>query len=648
KALGGGARLRRGRTEVSAESIVGVMSLDVRCGDSVEIGGEDASMVMALAEAIASGLGELEAGGEDVMESLTAEPSLMRRVQSLSGALPGVVASPGLAVGPAYRFKPQRFDIADQGQGVEWELDKLHRALARSRKSLRALIDKLKAGGSQTRAEILIAHETLLEDTALSAEAERQIHQGRSAAAAWHESTTQQAESLARSDNLLLAARAADLRDVRDRVLRRMFGRRAPIKAIPPGSILIAEDIAPSILSALRPGQILGLATTQGGATSHAAIIARGLGLPALCGLPEALLAVHDGETLILDAQRGVVTISPDEATLEALNTRQEAQQCARVAAFNAREGAAITLDGARIWVEANIGAVEEAEEAVRQGAEGVGLMRSEFLYLNQTHAPSEAEQTAQYRAVAQALGATRPLTVRTLDVGGDKPLPYLPLPHEENPALGLRGIRVGLTRPALLRQQVRAILQGVGAGARLMFPMIARVEELRAARALVEEEAASLGVEGVEIGVMIEIPSAAINAAKLARYADFFSIGTNDLSQYTLAIDRGHPQLAAWADGLDPAVLRLIEMTLEGARQRDRRVGVCGGLASDLEAVPLLIGLGVDHLSASLAAVAEIKALVRSLSRARCRALAARALQAESAEDVRALIRAEPSEVSP
>jgi phosphocarrier protein FPr len=300
----------------------------------------------------------------------------------------------------------------------------------------------------------------------------------------------------------------------------------------------------------------------------------------------------------------------------------------------------AVTTDGQRIHVFANIGGVKDAQQLVSLGGEGVGLLRSEFLFMDRPYAPNEDEQAASYLAIVQAAGSELPIIIRTLDVGGDKPLPYLPIPREDNPFLGERGIRVGLDRPEVLRTQLRAILRAARGGHLLvMFPMIATVQELRDAKAVLAEEAAALGVPAIRCGIMVEVPAVAVMAHTFAAEADFFSIGTNDLTQYTLAMDRGHPKLAPKVDALNPAVLRLIAQTVEGAHAHKRLVGICGGVAGDPHAVPILVGLGIDELSVSLPAIPSVKAQIRRLSLTTCRELAQHALQCATVEEVRALI---------
>jgi multiphosphoryl transfer protein len=300
-----------------------------------------------------------------------------------------------------------------------------------------------------------------------------------------------------------------------------------------------------------------------------------------------------------------------------------------------------VTTDGHRVEVVANIGDAKDARNAMTKGAEGVGLLRSEFVFLDRPRAPSEDEQAALYREIAEAVGGDRPLVIRTLDVGGDKPLPYLPIPREDNPFLGERGIRVGLDRPEILRTQVRAILRAADAGARLhvMFPMIATLPEWRAARGVFEEESQRLGVDSVPLGIMVEVPSVAIMAPTFAAEVDFFSIGSNDLTQYTLAMDRGHPKLAPQVDGLNPAVLRLIQLAVDAAHDHGKWVGVCGGIGADPQAVPLLVGLGVDELSVSIPTIPSVKAQIRGLSLTDCQALAAEAITQDTAAAVRALV---------
>jgi phosphocarrier protein FPr len=352
------------------------------------------------------------------------------------------------------------------------------------------------------------------------------------------------------------------------------------------------------------------------------------------------VLEVPDGTVVILDANDGTLRLHASSDQVAVIRRAQERSELRRQENAACALDPAITLDGRRIEVLANIGGLEDATRVAALGGEGVGLLRSEFLFLERRDAPTEQEQFETYKAIADALGPGRPLIIRTLDVGGDKPLAYLPIPKEDNPFLGERGVRVGLDRPEILRTQLRAILRAAAFGkVSVMFPMIATLNELRDVNAMLGEEAASLGVPPVAAGIMVEVPATAIMAAQFAREATFFSIGTNDLTQYTLAMDRGHPKLAPQVDGLSPAVLRLIAHTVRGAQPLGRRVGVCGAIASDPGAVPILLGIGVDELSVSLPAIPAVKAQIRGLRLEECQRLAERALAAESAQEVRALV---------
>jgi phosphoenolpyruvate-protein phosphotransferase len=376
-----------------------------------------------------------------------------------------------------------------------------------------------------------------------------------------------------------------------------------------------------------------------GGPTSHAAILAAAMGIPALVALGARLLSLADGATLVLDADRGTLEVAPAAARLDEVREALSERAARRAALTTAAQQPGRTADGTRIEVFANVGSVAEAEAAVANGAEGCGLLRTEFLFLEREQAPTEAEQTAAYQRIADALSG-RPLVIRTLDAGGDKPIAYLPLPPEDNPALGLRGVRTGFAYPQLLRTQLAAVL-GVHAAARcrVLLPMITDVEEVRRVRALLEELCAGRGVAMPALGAMIETPAAALLAARLAAVADFLSIGTNDLTQYTLAMDRGHPQLAPRLDALHPAVLRLIAETATAARAHERHAAVCGGLASEVQAAPLLVGLGVQELSAVPAVIPQLKAQLAAVTFDECRTLAARALAAADAAAVRALL---------
>jgi phosphocarrier protein FPr len=576
-----------------------------------------------------------------------APPADTRRAAADDPALlVGVSASPGMAVGRVYRVRNERIDVPELGEDPGGERKRLDAAIEQGKSQLAALQDRLTAETDAGKAAIFAAHEELLDDPDLREIADHAIAAGKSAAFAWQQAVTMHAERLALSKNELLAARANDLRDVGRRVLRLLSGTTTVERpAVPDGTILVAEDLSPSDTASLDRSRVLGFCTTGGGATSHVAILARSLDIPAVAGIDPRALDLPDGAPVVIDGSKGTLRLNPSLEETTRIRRAQERQQTRRRAELAAAHDPAVTRDGRRIEVVANVGSLADARQVPLLGGEGVGLLRSEFLFLERESAPTEDEQFESYRAIARALGPGRPLIIRTLDVGGDKPLRYLPMPAEANPFLGERGIRLMLNRPDLLRTQVRAILRASAepdARVLVMFPMIATVTDWRAARAVVDAEREQLGVAPVPVGIMVEVPSAALMADQFAREVDFFSVGTNDLTQYTLAMDRGHPKLAAQVDGLNPGVLQLIARTADAAHRRGKWIGVCGGIAADPQAVPLLVGLGIDELSVSVPAVPAVKAQVRRLDAEACRELAQRAIMLERAADVRELVETE------
>ncbi|MBD3883110.1 phosphoenolpyruvate--protein phosphotransferase [Phormidium tenue FACHB-886] len=637
-------RIKLGDKQANVRSVVSVMSLQVERGSTVYLTatGEDANAAIAeLTEAIRSGLGEAGskpiAAPASVAVSEVAAPAPRPRSTDPNLIL-GVAASPGVAVGNVYRIAHQDISVAETAQNPSQERQQLEKAIAQARLEIEALRAKVQGQADAGKAAIFAAHQELLEDPELFDAAISAIDRGKSAAFAWKQAYTGQAEQLAQLKNELLAARANDLRDVGGRVLRVLTGTVAEAIEYPPNAILVAEDLSPSDTATMDRGRVLGFCTVGGGATSHVSILARAMDLPAIAGTEPRVLDLPNGTPVILDGSKGALRVNPDPTEMEQVRQRQVRLKARRERELSVTHQPAVTTDGQAMEIVANIGSLAEAQKAIELGTEGVGLLRSEFIFLDRADAPSEAEQAQIYTDIAKAMG-DRPLIIRTLDVGGDKPLPYLPMPHEENPFLGERGIRIGLDRPEILRTQVRAILKASTFGnVKIMFPMIATLEEFRLAKAVVEEERQKLGVAPVGVGIMVEIPATAVMAEQFAKEVDFFSVGTNDLTQYTLAMDRGHPKLAPFCDGLNPAVLKLIGMAAAAANQQGKWTGVCGGIASDPHAVPLLIGLGVKELSVSVPTIPSVKAQVRELSLAQCRELAARAIACNTAAEVRSL----------
>jgi multiphosphoryl transfer protein len=641
KGLAGQVSIAAQGRSANARSTVALMKLGVRKGDEVEVratGGDARSAINAVAALLGAAHGEGGSAPAGISKPTATRPQAASDAVDVraGAALPGVIASRGLAVGQAVRLAVREIEVTQAGAGVAHETSQLDRARAQ----VRGRLEAARASASNTAREIVAAHLELLDDPELTESALALIVDGASAAYSWRQAIRGSIEALRALGDARMAERVDDLLDLERQVLLALNGNAGvAAQELPPDAIVIAEELLPSQLVALDASRLAGIGLAAGGATSHVSILAAAMGIPALVALGPGVRRIAEGTPLLLDADAGLLHIDPGAERLNATRRQLERRAARSAAEREAAQQDCYTADGMRIEVFANIGSLAEAQQAVRNGAEGCGLLRTEFLFLERETPPSEAEQQAEYQQLAAALGG-RPLTVRTLDIGGDKPIPYLPMPAEENPALGLRGVRTSLWRPDLLRQQLRAILGVRPFGqCRILLPMITDVAEIRSVRAMVEEARAGIGRhEPIEVGVMIETPASALLAESIAVEADFFSIGTNDLTQYTLAMDRGHPELAARLDALHPAVLRLIARTVEGAQPRKRMVAVCGGLASDPVAAPILIGLGIHELSAVPSVVPRLKALIRKLTTADCAGIAREALQQSSAEAVRAL----------
>jgi phosphoenolpyruvate-protein phosphotransferase len=507
---------------------------------------------------------------------------------------------------------------------------------------VRARLRPLAAADQGPQSEIATAHLEFLDDPDLLAAAAESIARGRSAGFAWRSALRASMAALRDLGDTLLTERADDLLDLESQVLAALAGEEGDTAInLPEAAIVLADELLPSQLIALDARRIAGIGTARGGATSHVAILAAAMGKPMLVGLGPAILAIEEGVHLWLDAERGHLLVEPPRDQVAAAE-RELGERAAREAAeLASAQMPAVTTDGVRIGVLANIGSAAEATEAVSRGAEGCGLLRTEFLFLDRQTAPDVATQAREYQKVIDAF-AGRPVVIRTLDAGADKPIAYLPQAREDNPALGVRGIRVSLRHPELLAAQLEAVLRiRPLASCRVMLPMVNDPGDVERVRALMDATASRLGIEArPALGVMIETPAAALSAAQLCEVAEFISIGTNDLTQYTLAMDRTHPELASELDGLHPAVLRLVAVATHAARSRGRHVAVCGGLASDPLAVPVLLGLGVQELSVVPGLIPRIKAQVRGSTHASCRALAEQALALASAPEVRSLLR--------
>lgn len=634
--------LDTGESAVSAKSLSKLLSLGARRGQVLEFIAEPsvaADALPALLAAVEQGLGEeVEPLPTATSPTPVAAVVAPETPAPLDGAqINAVPASPGIAIGPAHIQVLQAFDYPLQGESAAIERERLEKALTEVRQDIQGLIERSKAKAIR---EIFITHVEMLDDPELINEVILRLKQGESAAAAWDNVIDSAARQQEQLQDVLLAERAADLRDVGRRVLAQICGIEN-VAAPDEPYILVMDEVGPSDVARLDPAQVAGILTARGGATAHSAIVARALGIPALVGAGDGVLLLKPGTVLLLDGQKGRLTVAPDAETLQrAAEDRDNREQRLQAAAAKRMEPA-LTVDGHAVEVFANIGDSAGTPAAVEQGAEGIGLLRTELLFMAHSQAPDEATQEAEYRRVLDDLQG-RPLVVRTLDVGGDKPLPYWPIDKEENPFLGVRGIRLTLQRPQVMESQLRALLRAAdNRPLRIMFPMVGTVEEWRQARDMTLRLREEIPVADLQIGIMIEVPSAALLAPVLAKEVDFFSVGTNDLTQYTMAIDRGHPTLSAQADGLHPAVLQLIDITVRAAHANGKWVGICGELAADPLAVPVLVGLGVDELSVSARSIGEVKACVRELNLSTVKQLAQNALTVGSAAEVRALVEA-------
>jgi phosphocarrier protein FPr len=621
-----------------AKSVVALLGLEIERGDSIRIvarGADAKEAVEALGSAARAAFGREE---EKPSAAPAAKvPTPVASGQEEPGVLHGVSASPGLVIGRVAKLVRPVVQVEEYAADSAVERQQLREAVAATRSDIEA--ESAEAGESQ--GEILLAHRIILEDPLLVSEAEKWIGLGKSAGWAWQAAARSCEERIRSLKSGLLAGRAADIEDVALRVLWRLVGVEAQLPELTGQSILIAEDLPPSTLISLDRVKLAGFATIRGGPTSHVAILARSMGMPAVAGLPVAALALPEEREVVLNGDDGLLETKPTNERIEKIRAMGRQREALRAESQKTAHEQAVTRDGTRIEVAANIGGAAEAQEAVKMGADGIGLLRTEFLFLDRAEPPTEEEHLAEYLAITGTLG-DRPLIIRTLDLGGDKLPSYFPQIHEDNPSLGIRGVRLALERADLYRDQLRAILRiGSRGRYRIMLPLVGGIEEVRELRGVLSSLAQELGVSALpEMGIMVETPAATMLADRFAAVADFFSIGSNDLTQYILAIDRGHPMLGRKLDSLHPAVLRAISVTVEGASHHKRWVGVCGAMASETAAVPLLVGLGVSELSVSIPMVPEIKAQVRSLDLASCRKLAERALELDTAAEVRALVK--------
>jgi phosphotransferase system enzyme I (PtsI) len=565
--------------------------------------------------------------------------------------LNGVAASRGICIGPAFQFLHTELNIDKKEiNDSEAEIVRLNAALKSAKDQIDVIYKKALTEASEADAEIFQAHKMILDDPELISAIKTRIQDEKiNSEYAVAETAKLFAATMAAMEDEYFAARATDIMDVANRLLRVLMNvAESPTEGLKEPSIILADDLTPSDTVLLDKSKVLGFCIAQGSATSHTAILARGLGLPAVAGAGMEVMQVLTGTFLIVDGTNGVVIIEPDQTTEKQYRQRMETSQNIQTEALKFAHASANTKDGVEVEVVANIGNVEDAKFAIENGAEGVGLLRTEFLYLERNALPTEEEQYQAYKAILDVFGVN-PVVLRTLDVGGDKEIPYLHLDKEMNPFLRERALRLCLNRPDIFKPQLRAALRaGVGHNLKIMFPMVATLSCVRAAMVVVNECKAELKKEGIpfaddaEIGIMVEIPSAAVIADQLAKEVDFFSIGTNDLSQYTMAADRTNPKVAELSNAFQPAVLRLIKMVIDAAHAEHKWVGMCGELAGEPLAAPILIGLGLDEFSMSPPFIPLVKQIIRNLNAKEMVDLADGALQLESPKDIQEFVKQE------
>jgi phosphocarrier protein FPr len=619
--------LTTGAGPVPASSLSRVATLAAQHGHDIEIAATGSQASEAVEQLTALAARHFDEHDADLVAATPQAPG-----DDVAGP---VAASPGVAIGPATRAVPAPAVIPDDEPGdaaTQWR--RLREAIAATRREIARTRARVSREVGDADAAVFHAHLMLLDDPELLGNAHELIDAGSGAARAWHTASRQVEQTFADLDDPYLRARAADVRAVGDQVLATLLGIDGGLGAL--AGVVVADDLTPAQVADLDPGLVRGIVLASGSPTSHASIIARSKGIPMVVGVGAAAQRIPDGALLVVDADAGQVHVAPDAAGLVHYRERIADRERAAAAAQAMAAQPAVTADGVEIAVLANVGSVDDAKAAAHAHADGVGLVRTEFLFQSRTEPPSAEEQEEAYRAICEPFAGRR-VVFRTLDAGGDKPMPFLPTAREANPFLGVRGLRLSLREQAMLRTQLSALCAVAGdVPLSIMFPMVSTVAEVVRAQALVDEACAGRRPDGLRVGIMVEVPAVALKAAAFAPHAEFFSVGTNDLSQYALAAERGNPALAALADPLDPGVLRLVAELCRGAG--DAPVSVCGEVAADPVAVPLLLGLGVRSLSVAPPAIADVKQAVRAVDLGSDVARAAAALRCADAAEVRAL----------
>ncbi|HUO58682.1 MAG TPA: phosphoenolpyruvate--protein phosphotransferase [bacterium] len=565
--------------------------------------------------------------------------------------LNGVPAAGGIAIGPVYLYHPEGFSVSRRNlkpEELAEELARYQGALTKTHAQISGLEEKMQEKLGKEHAAIFQAHQVVLEDPLFTDEIPQSIQSRRLNAEFLVAEALEKFKSVMESlEDGYFRERGGDIQDVSNRLLRNLAGgEKDQLKKLDREVILIASDLSPSDTVNLSPDTVKGFCTDIGGRTSHVAIVARSLGLPAVVGMQAISATVQEGDMVVVDGNKGVVVVNPLPQTLKQYRKLKEDYEAFQKSLEELQALPAQTPDGHQVTLAANIEIPQELDELARHGAEGIGLFRTEFLFLDREEIPTEEEQYVAYKELATKTGVN-PAIIRTLDLGGDKFLSHLNVLHESNPFLGLRAIRLCLKRPEIFKPQLRAILRAAAHGPiKIMFPMISTLAEIREAKILLNQCVQQLKKEGmvfrsgIEVGAMIEIPSAAIIADVLIQEVDFLSIGTNDLIQYTLAVDRVNESVAYLYDPANPAILRLIQMTVDACHRAGKWVGMCGEMAGDPQFVPLLLGMGLDEFSASVSVIPEIKKVIRLMPYDKAREIAKAALQLKTSGEVLKLIK--------
>lgn len=630
-----------GEKKVNAKSLFSLLTLGVKPNQEILIhvdGVDEESAIESIRLEILNGLGENFSAESSIPEQQAiqkTEPS------GEKNELWGLPVSPGVVIGKVHVYSKEKMNITRKFTGINEELSVFDQARQQLKYQIETTKTEMGKAMKPEEIDILDAHQEILSDQNLIGKILNCINEENSAVNAWQKVLDESITEFLSNPNRLIRDRAADLLDIREQLLQIMSG--SPTKNNFPAEpvIIFAKNLLPSDAIEFSKHQVLGIALAEGSTTDHAAILSRALGIPAVAQLSSRLMEEPRNETIILDGKLGFVNLQPGPKALqEAIKERNRWESLKQEAEKNAAI-AAKTVDGHSVEVAANVAGLADVLQSIEKGADGVGLLRTEFLFDKRTQAPTEDEQIQIYSDMITALkGQT--IIIRTLDIGGDKPLPFINFEPENNPFLGERGIRLCLREEELFRTQLRAALIASRHGpVRIMFPMIGDLEEWQRAKQILEKIRLELGVKPIEVGIMVEVPSAVWMADSFANEVDFFSIGTNDLTQYTMAIDRTHQRLGRQLDGLHPAVLRQIQHTVTEAHKKGKWVGICGELGADPTAVPVLIGLGVDELSVNVPSIPLVKEQIRKLNYVETCSLAEKVIHCRNAKEVRKMIHA-------